>query len=419
MTISQRVVIIGNSGAAISAVKSIRETGKACSMTVISRERCLAYSPVLTTYYIGNHIERTRLFWVDELFYKSANVEALLGKEVVQVDPHKQCLHLNDATTIPFDRLLIASGSSAKRPRLEGTGRDSIFTLRTLEDAEKIKTASQRAKDIIFVGAGLVSLQVASQLYRKNVKMTFLVSSDRILSQNLDEEGARIVQHRIERMGPTFLFHRELKTVEKKKDRFVVTTNRDETIEGDLVFVGKGVTPNIQFLPDGPKTDKGVLVNDRLQTDIENIYAAGDVTEGINPLTNQRAVIANWLNACRQGNAAGLAMMGEEETFTDFIPRNVTNVFGLLISSMGALDGLQETQAEEMKISDPQREIYCKVISRGEKVIGANIIGDINDAGLVDSAIREGCPAVLDKELFSKYLLRLDGPLASLWERRS
>jgi NADPH-dependent 2,4-dienoyl-CoA reductase/sulfur reductase-like enzyme len=340
-------------------------------------------------------------------------VEVLLGHEVVEIDPQQQKIRLKNDATLPFDRLLIASGASVKKPSLEGIDLENVFTLRTLEDAERIKVASRTAREIIFVGAGLVSLQVASQLYRRNLKMTFLVSSGQILSQNLDPEGSKIVQHRIEKMGPSFLFNRDIQSIEKRKGRLTVTTSQNETLEGDFVFIGKGVAPNIRFAQGRLETNKGILVDERLQTNLEAIYAAGDVTEGTNPLTRQREIIANWPNACQQGKIAGLNMIGQEETFTDFIPRNVTQIFDLLIASVGSVRDAQGIASEQVGISDPEREIYSKIFLRGTEIAGAIRIGDINDIGLIHSSIHEKSPVVPDKEFFSKYLLRLDGPLAS------
>jgi nitrite reductase (NADH) large subunit len=410
---SERIVIVGNSGAAISAIKSIREAENLSPITVVSRETYPAYSPVLTTYYVGNRIDRSRFFLVDEQFYKTFGVEVLFGNEVVDVDPQHQRIRLKNETTLPFDRLLIASGASVKKPSLEGIDLDNVFTLRTLEDAERIKFASRNAREMIFVGAGLVSLQVASQLYRKDLKMTFLVSSGQILSQNLDLEGARVVQRRIEKMGPSFLFNRDIQSIERRKGRLTITTSQNETLEGDFVFIGKGVAPNIRFVQGRLDTNKGILVTERLQTNVETIYAGGDVTEGINPLTNQREIIANWPNACQQGKIAGLNIIGQEETFTDFIPRNVTQIFDLLIASVGSVRNAQGVESEQLEISDPEREIYSKIFLQGTKIVGAIRIGDINDIGLIHSSIHEKSPVVPDKKFFSKYLLQLDGPLAS------
>jgi NAD(P)H-nitrite reductase large subunit len=409
----EKIVIVGNSGAAISAIKSIREAENSSPITVVSKEKWPAYSPVLTTYYIGDRVDRSKFFLVDEQFYKTSGVELLLGHEVVEIDPRQQNVRLKNDTTLPFDRLLIASGASAKKPSLEGIDLENVFTLRTLEDAEKIRAASRTAREVIFVGAGLVSLQVASQLCRSDLKMTFLVSSDQILSQNLDQAGSRIVQQRIEKMGSSFLFNRDIKSIEKKKGRLTVTTSQNERLQGDIVFIGKGVTPNIQFVQDRLETHKGILVNGRLQTNVETIYAAGDVAEGTNPLTKQREIIANWPNACLQGKVAGLNMIGQEEAFTDFTPRNVTQIFELLIASVGLVHEVEGIKSEQLEISDPQREIYSKVFLQGANIVGAIMIGDINDIGLIHSSIHEGNPVVPDKEFFSKYLLRLDGPLAS------
>jgi nitrite reductase (NADH) large subunit len=186
MNRSERLVIIGNSGAAISAIRSIRSVESSCPITLVSRESYPAYSPVLTTYYIGNRISWERLFLTDSKFYEALGVNTLLGREVTGLDIRSQLLQLSDGASLPFDRLLIATGASANRPRFDGANLDNVFTLRTVDDAQEIKSSSKTAREIVFIGAGLVSLQVASQLHRENLRMVFLVSSDRILSQNLD-----------------------------------------------------------------------------------------------------------------------------------------------------------------------------------------------------------------------------------------
>jgi NAD(P)H-nitrite reductase large subunit len=418
MNRSERLVIIGNSGAAISAIRSIRSVESSCPITLVSRESYPAYSPVLTTYYIGNRISWERLFLTDSKFYEALGVNTLLGREVTGLDIRSQRLQLSDGASLPFDRLLIATGASANRPRFDGANLDNVFTLRTVDDAQEIRSSSKTARDIVFIGAGLVSLQVASQLHRENLRMVFLVSSDRILSQNLDSVGASIVQHRIEKRGGTFLFNREVRGIEKNKERLIVTTSQNETIEGDVVFIGKGVKPNTGFVQKGLEINRGIWVNDRMQTSVETIFAAGDVTEGINPLTNRREVIANWPNACLQGRVAGLNMMGHEETFTDFVPKNVTQLFGLVIASVGRIEDAGPDREGELILSEPEREIYCRAFLQGKRMIGANLVGEINDIGLIHSAIQNGSPIQLNKEFLSKYLLSLDGPLTLFSERQ-
>ncbi len=412
---SKQLVIIGNSGAALSAIRAIRQEGNSWPVTVVAKETHPAYSPVLTTYYIGDRIDRQRLFLVDDKFYSDLGVEVIFGKEAVDLDLRRQCVRLVDDRELPFDSLLIASGSSAKTLSGDSVAADGLFTLKTLEDAERIKKAARGSRSMVFVGAGLVSLQAASQLHRDGLHMAFVVGSDRVLSQNLDPESSKIVQARIEKMGPSFFFRREIKQIEKKDGKRIVTTSRNEVEEADLVFVGKGVTPNLDFARGKLEVGPGIVVNERLQTSVDNVYAAGDVTAGRNPRTKAIGNIANWPNACLQGKIAGLNMIGQEEPFTEFIPRNVTKIFGLSIASLGTPHA---PASEAVTFADAEREIYCKIVLQGTKIIGAVLIGvSMGDIGLIYSMIQDGTPVSADPARFSKHLLQLDGFLSFMRKR--
>lgn len=390
-TVKRKIVIIGNSAAALSAIRAIRGKSSTHSITLISREDCCAYSPVLTTYYLSDRIPGGNLFIADERFYRNAAVECVLGKEVVEVDPSKQVVVLNDGKRVDYDYMLIATGASPKT--LEGIDSDvakDLCYLRTIEDAKRIRGLSKRAKEIVIVGAGLVSMQIADALYKRGVHLTFVVGSKQVLMQNIDEDCAAIIQGQIASSSDSsFLFGRNVSKIDKKNGKYKALLDTGEELIADMVIVGKGVEPNTQLAKNsGIGINKGILVNELMRTNVEGIYAAGDVTEGRNRITGKVEPVPNWINACEQGRIAGLNMAGVEETFEGSVTENVTHLFGLAIAAIGMtkIKG-EDRHLEEMKLMNLEKKLYRKMVVSRNRLIGAVLLGDIQDMGVIRNII--------------------------------
>jgi len=332
-----RQVIIGNSAAGLSAVKAIRKKGCFSPIILISTENCNAYSPVLTTYYIAHKIDRDSLFIADDRFYRDYDVTTKLGKGAVGIDSSKQEVYLEDNTIVQYDNLLIATGASAKWPdNIATDASDYVSTLRTIEDAKKIIELGKDAKEIVILGAGLVSLQAANALFKEGVKVTFVVGSKQILSQNIDAECAAIMQRRLESQGALFLFGRDVMAIKREANKALIITSSDEELPADLVIVGKGIKPNTELVANSNlKVSEGIFVDESMRTNIENIFAAGDVAEGKDSISGKTEVIANWPNARAQGDIAGLNMAGYSARRKGQFKENITTVLGLTVALMG------------------------------------------------------------------------------------
>lgn len=381
-------VIIGNSAAGLSAVKAIRKKGCSSPITLISAENCNAYSPVLTIYYISHKIGRENLFIADDRFYRDYNVQTKFGNRAVGIDPSKQVVYLEDNTIVEYDNLLIATGASAKSPdNMEADASEYVSTLRTIEDAEKIIELSKDAKEIVVLGAGLVSLQAANALFKEGVKVTFVVGSKQILSQNIDAECAAIIQRRLESQGVSFLFGRNVTAIKRGGNKAYVVTSSGEELPADLVIVGKGVKPNTELVANSNlKVNAGILVDESMRTNIENIFAAGDVAEGKNSISGKTEVIANWPNACAQGDIAGLNMAGYSARRKGQFRGNITTVLGLTVASIG-LSKPRNGNFEELQYINPQREVYRKFLLDGNRILGAVLLGEIQDIGVIRNCI--------------------------------
>jgi NAD(P)H-nitrite reductase large subunit len=388
---TERLLILGNSAAALAALSAYRAQGGEGELILVSREACDAYSPVLTTYYLRGQIPEEKLFVCDASFYEAGKVARIFGPAVVALDTKEQTVLLDDGQKIAYDRLLIATGASPRRlADLDpSVGGDTLY-LRTIEDARRIRERAEQAAHVVVVGGGLVGLQVAAALARPGRRVTGLVSSRQLLSQNIDATAAGIVQRHIERTAEiSFLFGANVSEITRRGSGYRLSLESGEEIPADLVVVGKGVSPNLDFVDQKEiQVGRGILVDERLRTTAPNVYAAGDVCEGVSRLTGRSEPVPNWINACGQGRVAGMNLAGREAGFEGSFPENITTVFGLPVASLG-LTRIAEGDHDlrEVVHMEEGRNLYRKLVFRGDRLVGALLVGDIEDAGVLRSVI--------------------------------
>lgn len=384
-----RQVIIGNSAAGLSAIKAIREIDNVCPITLISSENCNAYSPVSLTHYLKGEMSRESLFIVHSDFYKMNNVEMEFGSRAIWADHPQQTVHLENGRKVKYDNLLIATGASPSKLPVSGDGVDNVFSLRTIEDAEKISKRINTAKEVIIIGAGLIGLQVSDGLFKEGIRFTILEWAEQVLPDIADINSAAIVQKKMESHGISILLGRKVKEIRRKGKKTVVTSDSGEELIADMVVVGIGVTPNIQLINTREiKVNRGILVDETMRTNVDNIFAAGDVSEGENLVTGRNEVLPNWSNACKQGRMAGLNMAGCEQRYEGGLAENITTIFGLTLATVGLPRVAKGNGVEELLFYNPKEKSYRKILLAGDRVVGAVLIGRTSDAGILENFIR-------------------------------
>ena len=381
-------VIIGNSAAGVSAIKAIRNNDAQCDIILISKEDYKAYSPVLTTYYIGEKIDKQGMFIVDDSFYKDYNVTSLFGNKVIEVDPIASQVKLENSKCVKFDNLLIATGSSPKGLGVEGEDLPGIFTLKSMSDSEQILEYSAQAKDIVVIGGGLIGLQATKALHKTGRNITMLVSSSQLLSQNVDKKCSSLLENTLKKAGVSILFKTGAKSIYKEGSRLRIRLDSGEELETDMIVIGKGVNPNIDLVKNSQiETNRGIVVNEMMRTNFPNIYAAGDVAEGPNILTGKNSIVANWINACEQGTTAGNNMAGSLSTYQN-LGENVTNILGLIIAVVGNSKAIDEI-TERNSYFDFNKGIYRKIhFNEKGEIDGAILVGQASDVGIISNLIR-------------------------------
>ena len=384
----QKHVIIGNSAAALNAITAIRRNGSNWSITLISAEKHYAYSPVLLTYYLSKKISRERIFLVNQDFYNNHNVDLVLENRAIQVDPEKQIVYLKDGKKIGYDNLLIATGSSPKRPGFKGEDLKGVFTLKSIDDAEKILKVSSNMKEVVIVGGGLIGLQAANALFSKDRKITMVIGSRQPLSQNVDPPCAESVCQSIKECGISILFETNVISIERVKNKLKVELNSGNILDADSVIIGKGVTPNIQLVREsGIDVNRGIIVDETMRTNFSNVFAAGDVAEGNNLVTGKKQVIATWPNACLQGKTAGINMAGGKSKFYS-LNSNICSFLGNTVASVGIIKRYN-VNFKESSYTNPSKGLYRKIVwNKKDEIIGALLMGKVEDIGVITNMIK-------------------------------
>jgi NAD(P)H-nitrite reductase large subunit len=388
MSNKSKYVIIGNSGAAIHAVKGIRRLDPEGTITLISAEDCPAYSPVLLTYYVSGKITRDEVFIVHSDFYEAQRVVCMLGKRASGIDPEQHVVHLGNGTKIGYEKLLIATGSSAKRLGVPGENTKGVYTLKTIDDADRLLEAARSAKDVVIVGGGLIGLQALNALTGDGRNLTLVVGSKRVLSRNVDYSCAEKVCDGVKECGASVFFESQVTAIDPDGDRLCVALESGEKLVTDAVVVGKGVKPNLDVLGESHiTTGIGIIVDETMRTKHRDIFAAGDVAEGKNAITGKHQAVTTWSNACGQGSTAGINMAGGHREHYG-LGWNICNFLGKRVSSIGITESDGDTHQETV-FEDRRKGIYRKIVwNERDEIVGAVIMGQMQDVGVINGFIR-------------------------------
>jgi len=383
----KKYVILGHSAAALSAVEAIRSNDTNGEITIVAAEKGLAYSPVLLTYYLSGRLGKKGLLLTNKDFYQKNKINLLEGISAIGIDTEKQLVALSDKNKVSYDRLLIATGSSARKLKFCDPDLPGLFTLKTIDDAVGIRAHSGSKKDILILGGGLVGLQSANALTKVDHNISIIIGSSQVMSQNVDQECSSLLSKALQERKYKVLYNTSVTQLESFSNKLQATLNDGRVLSVDMVIAGKGIIPNSQLAKDsGIKVNWGIQVNQEMQTNYPNVYAAGDVAEGQDMVSGEQAVIATWPNACFQGKAAGLNMSGTNVRVSN-LSGNVTSIFGKTIASVGYTGKLKDNYSET-KFLNPLTSVYRKLVfNEGDEIVGAVFLDAINDIGIVRSMI--------------------------------
>jgi NAD(P)H-nitrite reductase large subunit len=385
-------VIIGNSVAAVGAVRGIRNVDSKGNITVISRERHTAYGRPLISYLLGGLITEKRMSYLPEDFYEQHRVNLLLNSEVIALESREKQVRLAGGETVPYDRLLIATGGDPFIPPVVGLAdKEKIFTFTTWDDAAKLKGLSADINKAVVIGGGLIGLKAAEGLHLLGKNVTIVELADRILSAAFDRPAGRIVARKMKANGIDVILDDTVVRVEGEGSEITgVTLKSGDFIPCDTVIVAIGVRPAAGFLK-GSKVEvnRGIVVNDTMETSLKGVFAAGDVTEARDFFSGEKNPMPIWPDAYIQGDIAGTNMAGGKKGYSGGLAMNSIEFFKVSTISMGITNPQDPAEYEVLTYLDLENYQYRKIIIRENLLVGAVLVGNVERAGILSGLIRE------------------------------
>jgi nitrite reductase (NADH) large subunit len=387
-----RYVILGSSAAGLTAIDAIRERDKAGPVTVVTREPGPAYSRVALPYVLSREKTLPQITLREADYFEANRVELIAGVGAAALDAAGKNVRLEDGRVLPYDRLLVATGSLSRVPPIEGIGEADVCYHWTLADTRKLEAQVARAKSCFVIGAGFISLLTVSALVKvARLKYTVVEIAGQVMPQLLDEKGGRALESAMRKKGIDVRLGDSVSGIERRAGGgHGVTLKSGETHDADMIVCGTGVRPNVDFLQgSGLEMARGVLTNERQETNLPGIYAAGDCAEGFDFLTGERAVHAIWPTAVDQGRVAGANMAGDALAYPGSLSWNVTELFGLTMASVGEFR--ERDGWEPIVFENASANAYRKLLLDGGRILGAIVTGraeHVQDLGVVQAMIR-------------------------------
>jgi apoptosis-inducing factor 3 len=309
----RNIVIIGGGAAGFAAAERLRRESYQGNLVMLSDDDTAPVDrPNLSKDYLAGTAQEDWLPLRPDSFYSESHIDLRLGSKVTGIDVQSREVKLSDRNTVPYDRLLIATGAEPVRLSIPGAEQPQVCTLRTLADCRAIIARAQTAHRVVVMGASFIGLEVAAALRTRGIEVHVVAPDKRPMERVLGPQMGDFVRSLHESHG--VVFHLEQTAI--AIDGHQVRLTSGDTLEADLVVAGIGVRPRVELAERaGLTVDRGVLLNAYLQTSAAGIWAAGDIARWPDPYSGANIRVEHWVAAERQGQTAALNMLGRQEKF--------------------------------------------------------------------------------------------------------
>lgn len=373
-------VILGNGVAGTTAAENIRKLDKQGKITILSDDDFPFYYRIRLNEYISGDIQEEALKAKKEAWYQDQDIELMLNCRVIAGDPIKKTVKTEDDQGFSYDMLLLATGSHSFIPPINGSENKGVFALRSIKDARDISAWAKKTEEAVLIGGGLLGLEAGNAIRKLGLKVTVVEFFPRLLPRQLDVDGAQRLQTIMEDMGFSFRLGAKTQAIRGEDQVDGVLLEGGEELPAQMVIISAGVRPNMELAePLGLETDKGIKVDEHLQTSRPGIYAAGDVAEF------RGMPYGIWPAAMEQGKIAGINMAGGDFSYSGTTMANTLKVVGVDLASAGDIDADQNFESKVVKSDNT----YRKIVLDNNRIIGCIMLGDTRGFNQVTKLISE------------------------------
>ena len=373
MNKTKKILILGGGQAAAFASKEIRSIDTGSDVTIISEEKYLPYErPPLSKDYILDKVTFNNLLFFPKNFYVENNIKFIGSTKITKVDFDNKKIS-SSLNSYEYDQLLIATGSSNRHLVINGQTilpQENIIYLRDFEESHSLKEKMNKAKNITIIGGGFIGLEIASSAVQKGKNITVLERAEQLMGRVIPLKIANLIQEKHESMGTKINLNVEIKNIEQKNDAFTIHYN-NETLLSDLIIIGVGSKPNTEiFQNTSLKIDNGILTDEFSATSIEDVYAAGDVSNFYHPFYQDYMRLESYKHAQNHGINAGKNLIGLKTSYSE-IPWMWSDQFNLNLQLTGICNDYETSVQRGSTLEDGIIYFFLK----NRKIMGACGLG--------------------------------------------
>ncbi|TDT72388.1 flavorubredoxin [Hypnocyclicus thermotrophus] len=379
----ENIIIIGNGAAGISAAEAARERNKNANIEIIAKASIDAYYRPSISDFLGDNVTLDELYLKEKSWYIKNNIKVSLNTLIEKIDTNNKTIYLGDSTKRKYDKLIIATGSRSNIPPILGVEKPGTYTLRGKVDADRIKENLKTVNKIAVVGGGILGLEVASEIAEMGKEVIIVEMEARIFPKQLDEEGSVILEEIIKNRGIKLYKNHFVRKINGNEKVTGIELDNGKSINVDMVIISAGIRCNKELAErSGIITNYGIVVNNKMETNVKDVYACGDVAEF------EGIVQGLWKTALEQGKVAGANAVGDDLTYT--LENQPVTFSGLdtEIFSIGDIGNDPEKNYQISVYNDPINKVYKKAYFENNKFVGGVLIGDITAAGSLLSGIK-------------------------------
>jgi nitrite reductase (NADH) large subunit len=372
--LSRRLVVVGNGMAGVACVEQILKHAPRFDITIFGDETHVNYNRILLSSVLAGEKASDEIALNPIEWYERNNIDLRVGIRVTDVDPVAKTVTAQDGSVASFDTLLLATGSSAWMPPIEGLDKDGVFAFRTLDDTRALLERARPGARAVVIGGGLLGLEAARGLQVQGCDVSVVHLMDTLMERQLDATGGAYLTARMEALGVRVLLERSTKAIRGASRAEAVEFADGTRIDADVVVVAAGIRPNVELgRKAGLRINRGIVVNDHLETSHPDIFAVGECVEHdgvcyglVAPLIEQGKVLA----ATITGNKGPV--------YSGSIQAAKLKIMGVDVFSAGAWADADD--AEPVRFEDRALGVYKKLVLRGAKLAGVILVGDTSDS---------------------------------------
>jgi len=380
-------VIIGAGPAGVIAAETLRKIDPVSSVTIIGDEPEPPYSRMALPYYLIENIDEEGTYLRKQNGHFKDKGIGIIQDRVTGVDTGTKKLSLENGDEVSYDKLLLACGSHPISPPIPGVDLPAVYPCWTLEDGRGIAEKARKGSEVVLMGAGFIGCIILEALAERGVNLTVIEMGDRMVPRMMNQTAGNLIKQWCIEKGVNVLTSTRVEAIEEDGRKLRVRLDNGDTIKADVVISATGVKSNIRFLEgSGIETDEGVLVNNHMQTNVPDVYAAGDVCQGKDFSTGEYSVQAIQPTAADHGRIAAMNMAGRDALHQGSVNMNVLDTMGLISSSYGLWMGVEG--GDSVELSDPERYKYISLQFDDDILVGAQALGLTQHVGVLRGLIQ-------------------------------